>query len=226
MHLNLFDQFKSPEVFFIPTFIPSMLIIVLFLRNKKNLIKNRSSALNSWMTKTATKTLMSQLSSEGQKWTNLLTALFILILMSNLMSLLPYTFSTTSQLSMNMALAIPLWLGTVLLGLITKPNLATAHLLPEGSPPILSPMLILIETISLFIRPVALGVRLTANITAGHLLIHMISSTATELINLSTTASLITIMILLALTLLEMAVACIQAYVFTLLLSLYLEENT
>nr|ASX98133.1 ATPase 6 [Xerotyphlops vermicularis] len=226
MHLNLFDQFKCPEVLFLPTFIPAMMMVIFLLRSNKNLLKNRVTILNSWAMKMTTKNFMSQLSPMGQKWTNLLMALFTLILLSNLLSLLPYTFSTTSQLSMNMALAIPLWLGTVLLGLATKPNLATAHLLPEGSPPILSPMLILIETTSLLIRPVALGVRLTANITAGHLLIHMISSTTVEIMNTSPTLSLITMMLLLALTILEMAVACIQAYVFTLLLSLYLEENT
>uniref|UniRef100_A0A7N5PA21 ATP synthase F(0) complex subunit a n=1 Tax=Ailuropoda melanoleuca TaxID=9646 RepID=A0A7N5PA21_AILME len=87
-------------------------------------------------------------------------------------------------------------------------------------------ILILIETVSLLIRPIALGVRLTANITAGHLLIHMISSTTIELMNTSIIIPSFTLILLLALTILEIAVACIQAYVFTLLLSLYLEENT
>nr|CAL37026.1 ATPase subunit 6 [Anilios australis] len=226
MHLNLFDQFKCPNAFLIPTFIPAMLIIPLLIRSKKNLLGNRITTLISYILKGSTKSFMAQLSPSGQKWTSLLLSLFLLILFSNLMGLLPYTFSTTSQLSMNMALAIPLWLSTVLLGLYTKPNIALAHLLPEGSPLLLSPLLILIETISLLIRPIALGVRLTANITAGHLLIHMISATAMTMMNSPLILPSITTLLLLALTFLEMAVACIQAYVFTLLLSLYLEENT
>ena len=87
-------------------------------------------------------------------------------------------------------------------------------------------MLVIIETISLFIQPIALAVRLTANITAGHLLIHLIGGAALALISISTTIALITFIILVLLTILEFAVAIIQAYVFTLLVSLYLHDNT
>uniref|UniRef100_A0A7N5JUM4 ATP synthase F(0) complex subunit a n=1 Tax=Ailuropoda melanoleuca TaxID=9646 RepID=A0A7N5JUM4_AILME len=86
--------------------------------------------------------------------------------------------------------------------------------------------IIIIETVSLLIRPIALGVRLTANITAGHLLITIISSAALSFINTINTISIIIIALLILLTLLEVAVACIQAYVFVLLVTLYLQENT
>lgn len=86
-------------------------------------------------------------------------------------------------------------------------------------------MLIIIETLSLFIRPLALGVRLTANLTAGHLLIQLIATAAYVLIPLMPTVAILTTTILFLLTLLEVAVAIIQAYVFVLLLSLYLQEN-
>uniref|UniRef100_A0A7N5KH08 ATP synthase F(0) complex subunit a n=1 Tax=Ailuropoda melanoleuca TaxID=9646 RepID=A0A7N5KH08_AILME len=86
--------------------------------------------------------------------------------------------------------------------------------------------IIIIETVSLFIRPIALGVRLTANITAGHLLITIISSAVLNLINIYNTLSLLLTILLILLTLLEIAVACIQAYVFVLLVTLYLQENT
>merc|ERR1711972_187682 len=109
-----------------------------------------------------------------------------------------------------MGLAFPLWLATVIIGMRNQPTHALGHLLPEGTPTPLIPVLIIIETISLFIRPLALGVRLTANLTAGHLLIQLIAIAV---------ATLATILIVL-LTLLEVAVAIIQAYVFTLLLSL------
>ena len=88
------------------------------------------------------------------------------------------------------------------------------------------PILIIIETISLFIQPMALAVRLTANITAGHLLIHLIGGATLVLINISPPTATITFIILLLLTILEFAVALIQAYVFTLLVSLYLHDNT
>ncbi|MFP1985979.1 F0F1 ATP synthase subunit A, partial [Lonsdalea quercina] len=98
--------------------------------------------------------------------------------------------------------------------------MSLGHLLPEGTPTLLIPILIIIETISLFIRPLALGVRLTANLTAGHLLIQLISTAAFILIPSITLTASIAFLVLLLLTGLEIAVAIIQAYVFVLLLSL------
>jgi len=106
-----------------------------------------------------------------------------------------------------------------------NPTHALGHLLPEGTPTLLIPVLIIIETISLFIRPLALGVRLTANLTAGHLLIQLIATAAFQLLALIPTVAILTATLLFLLTLLEVAVAIIQAYVFVLLLSLYLQEN-
>lgn len=113
----------------------------------------------------------------------------------------------------------------MIIGLRNQPTAALGHLLPEGTPTLLIPVLIVIETISLFIRPLALGVRLTANLTAGHLLIGLISTAAVVLLPIMPTVALLTTTILFLLTLLEVAVAMIQAYVFVLLLSLYLQEN-
>lgn len=106
-----------------------------------------------------------------------------------------------------------------------QPTAALGHLLPEGTPVPLIPVLIIIETISLFIRPLALGVRLTANLTAGHLLMQLIATAAFVLLPLMPGVAIATAAILFLLTILEVAVAIIQAYVFVLLLSLYLQEN-
>ena len=124
-----------------------------------------------------------------------------------------------------MGIAVPLWLATVIIGMRNQPTHALGHLLPEGTPTLLIPVLIIIETISLFIRPLALGVRLTANLTAGHLLIQLIATAAFVLLPLIPTVAGLTAALLFLLTLLEVAVAMIQAYVFVLLLSLYLQEN-
>lgn len=143
----------------------------------------------------------------------------------NILGLLPYTFTPTTQLSLNMGLAVPLWLATVLIGMRNQPTISLGHLLPEGTPTPLIPVLIIIETISLFIRPIALGVRLTANLTAGHLLIQLIATAVFVLGPIMPTVSILTAILLFLLSLLEVAVAMIQAYVFVLLLSLYLQEN-
>lgn len=106
-----------------------------------------------------------------------------------------------------------------------QPTQSLGHLLPEGTPTLLIPILIIIETISLFIRPLALGVRLTANLTAGHLLIQLIATGAFVLLPIIPSVAIFSTILLFLLTLLEVAVAMIQAYVFVLLLSLYLQEN-
>nr|ACF08282.1 ATPase subunit 6 [Megascops asio] len=226
MNLSFFDQFMSPCLMGIPLTLLSTLFPTLLLPAPNNRwITNRLSTLQLWFLNTTTKQLMTPLNKKAHKWALILTSLMMMILMINLLGLLPYTFTPTTQLSMNMALAFPLWLATLLTGLRNQPSISLGHLLPEGTPTPLIPALILIETISLLIRPLALGVRLTANLTAGHLLIQLIATAVMALLPTMPMISTLTVTILLLLTILEIAVAMIQAYVFVLLLSLYLQEN-
>nr|ATD83079.1 ATPase subunit 6 [Leuconotopicus fumigatus] len=226
MNLSFFDQFTSPCLLGIPLILLSMLFPALLLSSPDSRwVTNRLSTLQSWCIDLITKQLMTPLNKNGHKWALILTSLMVLLLSINLLGLLPYTFTPTTQLSMNMALAFPLWLATLLTGLRNQPSASLGHLLPEGTPTPLIPALILIETTSLLIRPLALGVRLTANLTAGHLLIQLISTASTALLSIMPAISVLTTIILLLLTILEVAVAMIQAYVYVLLLSLYLQEN-
>nr|AAM70697.1 ATP synthase 6 [Euphonia laniirostris] len=226
MNLSFFDQFSSPSLLGIPLVLISMTFPALLLPSLDNRwITNRLSTLQLWFINLVTKQLMTPLNKNGHKWALILTSLMIFLLLINLLGLLPYTFTPTTQLSMSLALAFPLWLATLLTGLRNQPSSSLAHLLPEGTPTPLIPALILIETTSLLIRPLALGVRLTANLTAGHLLIQLISTATMALFPTMPAVSLLTLLILFLLTILEVAVAMIQAYIFVLLLSLYLQEN-
>nr|APF46514.1 ATP6 [Dicrurus macrocercus]AYD74934.1 ATP6 [Dicrurus macrocercus]AYD74935.1 ATP6 [Dicrurus macrocercus] len=226
MNLSFFDQFSSPSLLGIPLILISMTFPALLLPSMNNRwITNRLSTLQLWLTNLITKQLMMPLNKKGHKWALILTSLMVFLLLINLLGLLPYTFTPTTQLSMNLALAFPLWLATLLTGLRNQPSASLGHLLPEGTPTPLIPALIMIETISLLIRPLALGVRLTANLTAGHLLIQLISTATVTLASTMPMVSLLTFLVLFLLTILEVAVAMIQAYVFVLLLSLYLQEN-
>nr|AZZ71695.1 ATP synthase F0 subunit 6 [Holbrookia lacerata] len=226
MMLSFFDQFMIPKALGIPLiFIAIIMPLIILLNPSGRLVSNRLLTLQSWMIKTFTKQLMLPIAISGHKWAPMLLALTLLLMSLNLLGLLPYTFTPTTQLSMNMALAVPMWLMTVLIGMRNQPTISLGHLLPEGTPALLIPILIIIETISLFIRPLALGVRLTANLTAGHLLIQLISTAAFVLMPSMTLTAATAFIVLLLLTGLEIAVAMIQAYVFVLLLSLYLQEN-
>nr|ATD83074.1 ATPase subunit 6 [Indicator indicator] len=226
MNMSFFDQFSSPYLLGIPLILLAVLFPTLLFPTPGNRwVTNRLTTLQLWFINLITKQLMTPLNKNGHKWAMILSSLMIFLLSINLLGLLPYTFTPTTQLSMNMALAFPLWLATLLIGLRNQPSTSLGHLLPEGTPTPLIPALILIETTSLLIRPLALGVRLTANLTAGHLLIQLISTATTALLSIVPSVSILTATILLLLTILEVAVAMIQAYVFVLLLSLYLQEN-
>lgn len=226
MNLTFFDQFLSPSFIGVPLIIVAIVIPWLIISNQPNRwLNNRLITIQMWFINRFTHQLIQPINLGGHKWAIILTALILFLLSINLLGLLPYTFTPTTQLSLNIAFAIPLWLITVIIGIINQPTVALAHFLPEGTPTPLVPVLIIIETISLLIRPLALGVRLTANLTAGHLLIQLIATAAFVLVNLIPTVAILTSLVLLLLTLLEVAVAIIQAYVFVLLLSLYLQEN-
>nr|QKG02539.1 ATP synthase F0 subunit 6 [Diploderma splendidum] len=227
MMLNLFDQFNIPQLFNITLLPAIMLLPMMAMQVKTNRLKdNRLTTLYNWLIKKMMKTTMSKTSTLGQKWAPIMAATLLLIIIMNTTGLLPYTYTPTTQLSTTLALAAPLWAATVMTGMRNHPTRSIAHLLPEGTPTPLVPALILIETASLLIRPVALGVRLMANLTAGHLLLQLISLATLTTVHTTPAASMSLTLLLALLTILEMAVALIQAYVFALLVTLYLQENS
>nr|YP_636114.1 ATP synthase F0 subunit 6 [Notropis stramineus]ABF74870.1 ATP synthase F0 subunit 6 [Notropis stramineus] len=226
MMASFFDQFASPSFLGIPLIAVAIALPwVLFPTPSSRWMNSRLTTLQAWFINRFTNQLLMPLNVGGHKWALLLTSLMVFLITINMLGLLPYTFTPTTQLSLNMGLAVPLWLATVIIGMRNQPTVALGHLLPEGTPIPLIPVLIIIETISLFIRPLALGVRLTANLTAGHLLIQLIATAVFVLLPMMPTVAILTAVVLFLLTLLEVAVAMIQAYVFVLLLSLYLQEN-
>nr|UJY97021.1 ATP synthase F0 subunit 6 [Potamometra berezowskii] len=153
--------------------------------------------------------------------TLMMTSIFMFILVNNMLGLLPYIFTSTSHLVCSLAMSLPLWLSIMLFGWIKKTQHMFSHLIPAGTPGILMPFMVCIETISNIIRPGSLAVRLTANMIAGHLLMSLLG-------NNTTNASIIVIMMLMtvqiSLMLFETAVAIIQAYVFSILTTLYSSE--
>nr|QTI82644.1 ATP synthase F0 subunit 6 [Mustela sibirica] len=226
MNENLFSSFTTPTMMGLPIVILITMFPGIMFPSPNRLINNRLISIQQWLVQLTSKQMLSIHNQKGQTWALMLMSLILFIGSTNLLGLLPHSFTPTTQLSLNLGMAIPLWAGTVITGFRHKTKASLAHFLPQGTPLPLIPMLIIIETISLFIQPMALAVRLTANITAGHLLIHLIGGATLALMSISTVTAIITFSILVLLTILEFAVALIQAYVFTLLVSLYLHDNT
>jgi len=147
---------------------------------------------------------------------------FFFIIFTNVIGLLPYVFTSRRHLSFTLAISLPVWLGYIVISLIKQFNINIAQLVPEGTPPLLIPLMVVIETVRLLIRPFTLAVRLGANIIAGHLLLTLLGRQG---MNLKFSFLLILLIAIFALIALERAVACIQAYVFTILSTLYLNEH-
>nr|QLD22104.1 ATP synthase F0 subunit 6 [Guerlinguetus aestuans] len=226
MNENLFASFITPTLVGLPIVILIITFPNILFPSPSRLINNRLVSLQQWLIQLVLKQMMTMHNLKGRTWSLMLISLIMFIGSTNLLGLLPHSFTPTTQLSMNLGMAIPLWAGAVITGFRHKTKASLAHFLPQGTPIPLIPMLVIIETISLFIQPMALAVRLTANITAGHLLMHLIGGATLVLTSISTPTAMITFIILVLLTILEFAVALIQAYVFTLLVSLYLHDNT
>nr|YP_010454708.1 ATP synthase F0 subunit 6 [Epeorus montanus]QZZ23884.1 ATP synthase F0 subunit 6 [Epeorus montanus] len=153
--------------------------------------------------------------------TFLFISLFSMIVFNNFLGLFPYIFTSSSHLTFTLALALPLWMSFMLYGWINHTQHMFAHLVPQGTPPVLMPFMVCIETISNIIRPGTLAVRLAANMIAGHLLMTLLDNTGPSL---SLTILSFLIIGQIALLVLESAVAIIQSYVFAVLSTLYSSE--
>nr|YP_009346544.1 ATP synthase F0 subunit 6 [Apriona swainsoni]YP_010873068.1 ATP synthase F0 subunit 6 [Batocera horsfieldi]APA32596.1 ATP synthase F0 subunit 6 [Apriona swainsoni]WGV34288.1 ATP synthase F0 subunit 6 [Batocera horsfieldi] len=159
--------------------------------------------------------------NKTQGSTLIFISLFSLILFNNFLGLFPYIFTSTSHMTLTLSLALPLWLSFMIYGWINNTIHMFAHLVPQGTPPILMPFMVCIETISNIIRPGTLAIRLSANMIAGHLLMTLLGNTG-PMLNLVMVNFLIFTQILLLV--LETAVSIIQSYVFAILSTLYSSE--
>lgn len=152
----------------------------------------------------------------------ILISLFLIILFNNFIGLFPYIFTASRHIRFCLSLSLTIWLSIIIYSLFNFFNDLISHLTPHGTPFILIPFIVIIESISLLIRPLTLAIRLTANIIAGHLLLCLLGSTGNSI-----NRSIIIILIIttqLLLYILEISVSIIQAYVFSILTTLYRRE--
>lgn len=148
-------------------------------------------------------------------------SLFFYVVFNNFLGLFPYIFTSTSHITLTLALSLPLWLRFIIYGWINNTQHIFAHLVPQGTPGVLMPFMVCIETIRNVIRPGTLAVRLSANIIAGHLLITLIGNTGPGMPTLIVRFLVVGQLCLLVL---ERAVSIIQGYVFSVLRTLYSRE--
>nr|YP_008993146.1 ATP synthase F0 subunit 6 [Vestalis melania]AFM83567.1 ATP synthase F0 subunit 6 [Vestalis melania] len=223
MMTNLFSVFDpTSSIINAPLNWAASAISVLILPCMFWMVPSRYQACWYKITKTLHNEFKTLLGEGGKSGSTLMfISLFSLIVFINFMGLFPYIFTSSSHLVFTLTLALPLWMSYMAYGWVNHTQHMLAHLVPQGTPPLLMPFMVCIETISNMIRPGTLAVRLAANMIAGHLLLTLLGNTGPSLTQ-SMMMLLITAQI--ALLMLEAAVAIIQSYVFAVLATLYSSE--
>ncbi len=173
-------------------------------------------------------TIRSTAGSEGMKFFPLVFSLFMFILVANIVGLIPYTFTVTSHIIITISLAMVVFLTVVIYG-FKKNGLKFFRLfVPSGIPIFVLPLVVFIEVFSFFLRPISHSVRLFANMLAGHIALKVFASfiplLGAALGIAGWIGGILPLSMVVALTALELLVAFLQAYVFTILTCIYLND--
>ncbi|ACI91842.1 ATP synthase F0, A subunit [Afipia carboxidovorans OM5] len=167
------------------------------------------------------------LGEEGMKFFPLVFSIFMFVLMANLIGVIPYTFSVTSHLIVTVALALIVFLTVLLYGLYKNGLKFFRVFVPSGVPIYILPLIAMIEVISFLSRPVSHSVRLFANMLAGHITLKVFASFVTSLGALGVAGiagAALPLAMTTAISILEVLVALLQAYVFAILTCIYLND--
>jgi F-type H+-transporting ATPase subunit a len=158
--------------------------------------------------------------SDGRPYFPFIFSLFMFILFGNMLGMLPYSFTFTSHLAVTLGMALVVFIGTTVIAFMKHGFRFFSFFLPHGTPWFVAPLLVPIEILSYFTRPVSLSLRLFANMTAGHTLLKVFGGFIVSL----GVAGVIPGAAVVALTGLELVVAFLQAFVFAILSCIYLND--
>jgi len=158
--------------------------------------------------------------SGGKKFFPFIFTLFIFTLFGNILGMLPYGYTFTSQIAVTFFMAMVVFLGVTLIGLFKHGLHFFSLFFPHGAPLFTAPILIPIEVVSYLSRPISLSVRLFANMTVGHVLLKVLAGFVVAL----GFFGFVPLVVLVAITALELLVALLQAYIFTILCCIYLND--
>lgn len=202
-------------------------LLVIFSASNATVVPTRWQSIVELLYEFIHNLIQEQIGSKGNKYFPFVFTLFIFILFSNILGMIPYNFTPTSHITVAMGLSLAIWVGVTLLGLVTHGFHFFALFLPSGVPTWLAPLIVSIEIISYIMRALSLGIRLAANMFAGHTLLKILAGFAWKMFAIGgiiAVAGLAPLGVVFALTGLEIGVAILQAYVFTVLTCSYLND--
>ena len=216
------------ELTFFNIVLPLVIIILLFLvlslfKNEYKLIPYNIQIVFENIVEFVLDIIKNQTTKEGYIFLPLVITIFLFVISANLLSVIPFGIALTSHLIVTLWLSLSVYSSIFILGLKYK-NIQFLKIFIPKCPLVLLPILILIELFSYIIRAFSLSIRLTANILAGHTLVNIISVFIVNTLSINLIFSFLGFIGLFLILILELGVACLQAYVMTILICIYLKD--
>jgi F-type H+-transporting ATPase subunit a len=228
-----FGKIGGAEIAFTNSSLFMMLVVavvgVFFMvaTSQRALVPGRLQSFAEMLYEFVAGTLKSAAGKEGMQFFPLVFSLFLFVLTANFMGMIPGSFTVTSHIIVTFALAMVVFLSVIAVGIAKHGTHFFGLFVPQGAPALLVPFLVVIEVISFLSRPVSLGMRLFANMLAGHIALKVFAGFVVSLGALGIGGILgatLPLGMIVALTALEFLVAFLQAYVFTILTCVYLND--
>lgn len=226
--LFLGSKFAFTNSSYLLVFILFFLILFFFLCcSNSTIIPNNWQSILEIIFEFIQNVIYDSLGNKGLKFVPIIFSIFSFIIGCNMLGLIPYSFTVTSHIIFTFSLGMTTFVGINIIGLKQHKLHFFSLFLPPGAPLILAPLLIPIEIISYVFRVVALSVRLFANMMAGHTLLKILAMFAWKMLSIGgifLIIQLFPLLVIIAITGLELAIAFLQAYVWTTLTCLYLSD--
>jgi F-type H+-transporting ATPase subunit a len=210
----------NSTVFMIAVVLSIWMVLTLAMRSQA-LVPGRLQSMAEMSYEFIAGMLRDNVGSEGRQYFPFVFSLFMFILFSNLVGMIPFTFTVTSHIAVTFALAMVVFIGVTIIGFARHGFHFLGLFVPKGVPVAMLPLLVPIEIVSYFVRPVSLSVRLFANMMAGHAMLKVFGG---FVVSLGFIGGWLPLTFIVALTGLEFGIAILQAYVFTILTCLYLND--
>nr|YP_010713416.1 ATP synthase F0 subunit 6 [Dinobdella ferox]WDA96091.1 ATP synthase F0 subunit 6 [Dinobdella ferox] len=224
---SIFDIYEFTYYSCMKTMIMFFPLLLIYPMMKSLWMKNKfTKFIISSMIKTMFYQSMRTKSTNMKGYSIMLSMLFVVLIICNMMGMLAFSLSISSHLVFTLSIGVPLWTSLIMSSALFNPKQFTAHFLPDGAPDWLNPFLILIETISVAVRPITLSFRLAANMTAGHVVLCLMNQYLSFVMNKMTLNNFLLTSLSSFYIFFELFICLIQAYIFCLLLTLYSDDHS
>ena len=228
IHIGDVDASYTNSALFMTIAVTLITVFLLVSVKSRSLVPGRMQSLAELAYEFIANMIRTNVGSAGQAYFPFIFSLFYFILLGNMLGMMPYSYTFTAQLVVTLGMALLIFIGTTVIGFVKHGVRFFGLFLPQGTPWYIAPILVPIEIVSYCFRPVSLSLRLFANMTAGHTLLKVfagfIGSFVASLGVLGLLAGLIPLVAVVGLTGLEFLVAFLQAYVYTVLACIYLND--